>query len=122
MKRLAFFLLTSTLFLVLLVASGGGEMNAGAQEGAPFNPHGSYSSTSNSCTTCHQPHVQSINPDAACSTCHPTVQSHRHQACSTCHEPHARTDNAALIQEVIWNDPVAVQWPKFRRCARMASV
>ena len=91
------------LILLLLVLGTGGrtQPGVGAQKGAPFNPHGNYSSRTNSCMSCHQPHTRITNPEAACSSCHPTVRTHQQQECATCHEPHGRTTNADLIQPSI---------------------
>ncbi len=106
MKRLAIVLFISTLFVVLLASSGNEQWRAGALEGANASPHGNYSTSTDRCTVCHQPHGQVVNPEAACWQCHPGQKTHLTQACTSCHEPHAVTDNAALVQETIYQRPV----------------
>ncbi len=112
MKRLAFFLISVVALLLLL---GGGEVRqTDAQLGAPFNPHGSYSTKTNSCMTCHQPHKTVTSPEVACSGCHPTLRTHRQLACAACHDPHGKTSgNTDFIRTLIKGRPVSFNGKNF---------
>ncbi len=112
MKRLILFLI-SVVVLVLLVG-GSGVPVTDALPGAPFNPHGNYSTKTNNCMTCHQPHKTVTSPQAACAGCHPKVQTHVQQACADCHDPHGQsTSNADFIRPVINGKQVSFNGKNF---------
>ncbi len=120
MKRLAFLFSAVLLLLVLSAANGPidwGVAPVDAQQGAPFNPHGRYSAATHSCTTCHVPHQTTATPEAGCSGCHPTIQTHQGQACAQCHEPHSRTTNASLIRPTVWGKPMSFDGRSFDQTA-----
>ena len=106
MKR---FVVLIPAFLLLLAIGAGTD----AQQGAPFNPHGNYSTATNNCMACHQPHAQNTSPEAACSSCHPVIQTHESQSCAACHDPHAQTTNAALVRLTVRGKPVVFDGKHF---------
>ncbi|MCP4169049.1 MAG: CxxxxCH/CxxCH domain-containing protein [Chloroflexi bacterium] len=106
MKRLVFLLVAPLLILFFLASGNGAPQHSVARQGATFNPHGNYSSTTDSCTACHQPLAAVSDPEQSCRECHPVAQTHKNEDCTTCHEPHGLTNNAALIQENIYEAPV----------------
>ncbi len=117
MKRLAIFLsILVLLFVALSLGSGNaaiGVRTVDAGQGAPFNPHGRYSATTNSCTTCHVPHQRTADPETPCYGCHPSQLTHQKETCATCHDPHGRTGNAALVQASIGGKTVSFDGKNF---------
>jgi len=99
------------LVLAVIVLTVAIAVAVAAQARLTESPHGNFGPGTRRCTVCHDFSARSFtepapDPNQACATCHPQLQTHNQDRCSDCHDPHGPTTNRALIRPTIAGYPV----------------